>query len=58
MEAPQSLFYAGGVVFAASSTVILLYDLWRLLRGELSEDELVGVRESEEEPIDAPAPVK
>ncbi len=58
MEAPQSLFYAGGLVFAASSTVILLYDLWRLLRGDLSEDELVGIRESEEEPIDAPAPVK
>ena len=58
MEVPQSIFFAGGVVFAASSAVILTYDLWRLLRGELSENELVGIRESEEEAIDVPAPVK
>lgn len=58
MEAPQALFFASGVVFAASAGVILLYDLWRLLAGQLSENELVGIRESEEEPIDAPAPLK
>lgn len=58
MEVPQSIFFSGGVVFAVSSAVILTYDLWRLLRGELSEDELVGIRESEEEAIDVPAPVK
>jgi penicillin amidase len=30
----------------------------RLMRGELADRELIGVRESEEEPIDVPAPLK
>ena len=58
MEVPQSIFFGGGVVFAASTAVILVHDFWRLVTGDLSEDELVGIRESEEEPIDAPAPLK
>ncbi len=58
MEAPQSVFFASGVMFAASAGVILLHDLWRLLTGDLREEELVGIRESEEEPIDVPPPLK
>ena len=45
-------------VAAVSIAVILLNKLWRLATGDLSEQELVGVRESEEEPIDVPAPLK
>jgi len=58
MEVSMAIFYASGMVFAVSAAVILLNHLWRLVTGQLSEDELVGIRESEEEPIDVPPPVK
>ena len=58
MEASMAIFYACGMVAAVSMAVILLNNLWRLATGDLSEQELVGVRESEEEPIDVPAPLK
>lgn len=58
MEASMAIFYACGMVAAASIAVILVNKLWRLFTGDLSENELVGVRESEEEPIDVPAPLK
>ena len=43
------LFYGAGVVFGISAGIILLYDLWRVLTGAASEDELVAVVESEEQ---------
>jgi hypothetical protein len=43
---------------AVSGAVILLNQLVRLARGQLADGELIGIRESEEEPIDAPAPLK
>lgn len=52
MEVPMSIFYASGMVCAASSGVILLAHLLRLVQGELSEEELIGIRESEDEPLD------
>lgn len=58
MEASMAIFYACGMVAAVSIAVILLHNLWRLFSGDLTEQELVGVRESEEEPIDVPAPLK
>jgi TRAP-type transport system small permease protein len=58
MEASMAIFYGCGMVAAVSIAVILLNNLWRLATGDLSENELVGVRESEEEPIDVPAPLK
>jgi len=58
MEASMGLFYACGVVTAVSMALILLHRLWRMFAGQLSEAELIGVRESEEEPIDVPAPLK
>ncbi len=58
MEASQGIFYASGVVCAVSIAVILLNHLWKLLTGQLSEGELVGIRESEEEPLDLPKPVR
>jgi hypothetical protein len=46
------------VVTAVSVALILLHRLWRMLSGQISESELIGIRESEEEPVDAPAPLK
>jgi len=53
VEAPVSgasvaIFYSSGVVFAVSAGVILLRDLWLVLSGQLSDAELVMVKESEE----------
>ncbi len=42
------IFYSAGIVFGVSAGAILLYDLWRVLSGRLSEADLVAVRESEE----------
>ncbi|MES2943327.1 MAG: TRAP transporter small permease [Pseudomonadota bacterium] len=58
MEVSMAIFYGCGVVFAVSGAAILLNNLWRLLAGQLTEDQLIGIRESEEEPIDVPPPLK
>ncbi len=58
MEVSMAIFYACGMVAAVSMGMILLNNLWRLVCGDLSEQELIGVRESEEEPVDVPAPLK
>lgn len=58
MEVSMAMFYACGLVLAVSGALILLNQLVRLARGQLAEGELIGIRESEEEPIDAPAPLK
>ena len=58
MEVSMGIFYGCGVVAAVSIALILVHNLWRLVSGQLSEAELIGVRESEEEPIDVPAPLK
>jgi TRAP-type C4-dicarboxylate transport system permease small subunit len=43
------LFYGVGIVFAISAGLILLHDLYRVVTGQMSEDELVMVKESEEQ---------
>lgn len=53
VEAPVSglsvaIFYASGIVFAVSTGVLLLRELWRTLSGQLRDDELVMVQESED----------
>ena len=53
VEAPVSglsvaIFYASGVVFAVSAGVLLLRELWRTVSGQLRDDELVMVQESED----------
>lgn len=58
MEVSMAFFYGCGMVFAVSGAVILLHHLWRLFNGQLSEDELIGIRESEEEPLDIPKPLQ
>lgn len=44
----MGIVYAAGVVFAVSTAVILVRDLWRTLSGHVSEAELVMVQESED----------
>lgn len=58
MEVSMAWFYSCGLVFAVSGAVILLNKLWLLITGQLTEDQLIGIRESEEEPIDVPKPVQ
>lgn len=53
MEVSMALFYGCGLVFAVSGALILLSDLWRLLTGQLTGEELVGIRENEEVPHEA-----
>jgi TRAP-type C4-dicarboxylate transport system permease small subunit len=53
VEAPVTgasvgIFYLAGVVFAVSAGVLLLRELWRTLSGQLRDEELVMVKESEE----------
>lgn len=42
------IFYFAGVLFALSTAVILLHQLWLTVSGRLSDQELVMVQESEE----------
>jgi TRAP-type C4-dicarboxylate transport system permease small subunit len=54
VKAPASglssgLFYGVGIVFGVSALLIILYDLYRVVAGKLSDEELIMVRESEEE---------
>lgn len=58
MEVSMGLFYGCGMVLAVSGALILVDRLLRLMQGKLENSELIGVRESEEEPVDTPAPVK
>jgi TRAP-type C4-dicarboxylate transport system permease small subunit len=46
--ASVAIFYASGLLFSASAGVIILDDLFRVLTGRMSDDELVMVKESEE----------
>jgi len=58
MEVSMAVFYSAGMVCAVSAAVILLNQLWRLVTGQLSEEQLIAIRESEEEPIDVPQPLR
>lgn len=49
MEAPMAWFYVSGVVFAALGGLIILGDFWKLVTGQLAEDQLIGIIESEED---------
>jgi len=55
MEASMAWFYSAGVVFAVLAALIIAFELWKLFTGQLSEAELVSVRESEDEPHQQPA---
>ena len=44
----MAYFYGVGVVFGVTSSLVVLYDLYRVLAGKLGEHDLVMVKESEE----------
>lgn len=50
MEVSMAWFYASGMAFSVLGAPILLLDLWRLLTGQISDDQLVLIQESEESP--------
>lgn len=56
MEVSMAIFYGCGLVFSVSGAVILLNDFWRLVTGQLTEGELVGIRESDDMPHGNPHP--
>lgn len=43
-------FYSAGVVCAVGCAIVLVFELWRLISGRLSTNELIGVRESDNMP--------
>jgi TRAP-type C4-dicarboxylate transport system permease small subunit len=55
---PVAVVYATGLFYGVSAGLILLWDLWRALTGQMTEDELVMVRESEELDPTASVPVE
>jgi TRAP-type C4-dicarboxylate transport system permease small subunit len=50
MEVSMGWFYAGGMAFSILSLPILLLDLYRLLTGQIDDDHLMLMQESEEAP--------
>jgi TRAP-type transport system small permease protein len=50
MEVSMGIFFATGLMFAVLGGLIIARDLYRLLAGQMTEDELNAVRESEEMP--------
>lgn len=44
----MGMFYGVGVIFSISVGIIILHDLYRVMTGRISEEELVMVKESEE----------
>ena len=50
MEVSMAWFYASGMVFAVLGAPILLNDLWRLVSGQLDDEHLMLMQESEEAP--------
>ena len=57
MEASMGYFYAAGVFFSVFAFVFLLSDFWKLVTGQLSDSELIGVTESDDMPHGDPHPV-
>ncbi|TAG28077.1 MAG: TRAP transporter small permease [Burkholderiales bacterium] len=50
MEVSMGIFFATGLMFAVLGGLIIARDLYRLLTGQMTEDELNAVRESEDTP--------
>jgi TRAP-type C4-dicarboxylate transport system permease small subunit len=46
--APLAIVYVAGLVFAVSAGAMLLFDVVRILAGQVSDEELVMVQESED----------
>ena len=50
MEVSMSWFYGSGMVFSVLGAVIIANELWRLLSGQIADEDLVLMQESEEAP--------
>jgi TRAP-type transport system small permease protein len=50
MEVSMGLFFMVGLMFSVLGSLIIATDLYRLLTNQMSEDEMSGMRESEEVP--------
>ena len=46
--ASVAIFYGAGVVFAVSTALLLLRDIWRIVSGQMKDSDLVMVQESED----------
>jgi TRAP-type C4-dicarboxylate transport system permease small subunit len=58
MEVSMAWFYASGVFFAAFGALFVLNDLWKLVSGQLTESQLIGVTESDDVPHGQPQPAQ
>ena len=47
-QLPMAVVHTAGLAFSASAAVMLLLDLWLLVRGRVKEEELVTIQESED----------
>jgi TRAP-type C4-dicarboxylate transport system permease small subunit len=56
MEVSMGYFYVSGLFFSVFAFLFILSDLWRLLTGQLTEAELIGVTESDDMPHGEPVP--
>jgi TRAP-type transport system small permease protein len=45
----MGLFYGVGIIFSVSAGLMIIYDLYRVATGKIAEEELVMVKESEEQ---------
>jgi TRAP-type C4-dicarboxylate transport system permease small subunit len=60
MQASMAWLYASGVLFAVLGAVVIGNELWKLLSGQLKEEDLIAIRESEDEapsPSELPRPI-
>nr|WP_217704235.1 TRAP transporter small permease [Schlegelella koreensis] len=54
-QLPVAIVYASGIVFAVSAAPLLLLDLWLVLSGRVADEDLVMIKESEDNVPVAPA---
>src|SRR4051812_27240836 len=53
MQASMAWFNLSGVVFAALAGLIILLELWKFFTGQVSDNELIGIVESEDVRLEA-----
>ncbi|MEJ8838245.1 TRAP transporter small permease [Ramlibacter sp. AN1133] len=56
MEVSMAWFYGAGLFFSVLAFLFVLNDFWKLVSGQLSEAELVGITESDAMPTGEPHP--
>lgn len=54
MEASMAWLSASGVVFAVLAGLVILYELWKLVTGQLADADLIAVTESDDVPHGSP----